>query len=66
MQKLIKYIATAAVIYLVLLGALGVLGLLILGFSALKAALDMPLWVPLASLALVSLAGAAAERIGGR
>ena len=29
-----------------------------------KAALDMPLWVPLAFLALVSLAGAAAERSG--
>lgn len=66
MQKLIKYIATAAGIYLVLLGALGVLGLLILGFSALKAALDMPLWVPLAFLALTSLAGAAAERSSGR
>ncbi len=64
MQKLIKYIATAAGIYLVLLGALGVLGLLILGFSALKAVLDMPLWAPLAFLALVSLAGAAAERSG--
>lgn len=61
MQKLIKYIATAAGICLVLLGALG---LLILGFSALKAVLDMPLWVPLAFLALVSLAGAAAERSG--
>lgn len=66
MQKLIKYIVTAAMIYLVLLGALGVLGLLILGFSALKAALDMPIWVPLAFLALASLAGAAAERSGGR
>lgn len=66
MQKLIKYIATAAGIYLVLLGALGVLGLLILGFSALKAVLDMPLWVPLAFLALTSLAGAAAERSGDR
>ena len=64
MQKLIKYIATAAGIYLVLLGALGVLGLLILGFSALKAALDMPLWVPLAFLALVSLPGAAGGRGG--
>lgn len=48
-------------IYLVLLGALGVLGLLILGFSALKAVLDMPLWVPLAFVALVSLAAAIAE-----
>lgn len=64
MQKLIKYIATAAGIYLVMLGMLGGLGLLILGFSALKAALDMPIWVPLAFLALVSLAGAAAERSG--
>ena len=64
MQKLIKYIATDAGIYLVMLGMLGGLGLLILGFSALKAALDTPLWVPLAFLALVSLAGAAAERSG--
>ena len=44
----------------------GVLGLLILGFSAIKAVLDIPLWVPLAFLALTSLAGAAAERSGGR
>ena len=64
MQKLIKYIATAAMIYLVLLGALGVLGLLILGFSALKAVLNIPIRVPLAFFALVSLAGAAAERSG--
>ena len=64
MQKLIKYIVTAAMIYLVLLGALGVLGLLILGFSALKAVLNIPIRVPLAFLALVSLAGAAAERSG--
>lgn len=64
MQKLIKYIATAAGIYLVMLGMLGGLGLLILGFSAIKAVLHMPIWVPLAFFALVSLAGAAAERSG--
>lgn len=64
MQRLIKYIATAVRIYLVLLGVLGGLGLLILGFSVLKAVLDIPIRVPLAFLALASLAGAAAERSG--
>ena len=64
MQKLSKYIATAAGIYLVLLGVLGGLGLLILGFSAIKAVLHIPIRVLLAFLALASLAGAAAERSG--
>lgn len=58
------YIITAAAIFLIICGLFATLGLFVLGFSALKAALDMPLWVPLAFLALVSLAGAAAERSG--
>lgn len=58
------YIITAATVFLIICGLFASFGLLMLGFSAVTAMLNIPPWVPLAFLALVSLAGAAAERSG--
>lgn len=56
------YICTAAAIFLIICGLFASFGLLMLGFSAVTAMLNIPPWVPLAFIALVSLAGAIAER----
>lgn len=58
------YIITAATVFLVICGLFASFGLLMLGFSTITAMLNIPPWVPLAFFALVSLAGAAAERSG--
>lgn len=58
------YIATAAAIFLVICGLVAAFGLLILGWSAVTAMLNIPPWVPLVFAALASVAGAAAERRG--
>ena len=59
-----RYIITAAAIFLVICGLIAAFGVLILGFSAVTAMLNIPPWVPLVFAALVSVAGAAAERSG--
>ena len=59
---MIHCICTAAALFLVICGLFATLGLFVLGFSAVTAMLNIPPWVPLAFIALVSLAGAIAER----
>lgn len=63
---MIHCICTAAALFLIICGLLSTIGLFVLGWYAIIAVLQIPAWVPLAFLALVSLAGAAAERSGGR
>lgn len=55
------YICTAAAIFLIICGLFATLGLFVLGFSAVTAMLNIPPWVLLAFIALVSIAGAIAE-----
>lgn len=55
------YIITAATIFLIICGLFASFGLLMLGFSAIAAMLNIPPWVPLVFVALVSVAGAIAE-----
>lgn len=55
------YIITAAAIFIVICGLFASFGLLILGWSAVVAVLNIPPWVPLVFAALVSVAGAIAE-----
>ena len=55
------YIITAAAIFLVICGLIAAFGMLILGFSAVTAMLNIPPWVPLVFAALASAAGAIAE-----
>lgn len=61
---MIHCICTAAAIFLIICGLFATLGLFVLGFSAVTAMLNIPPWVPLVFAALVSVAGAAAERSG--
>lgn len=55
------YIITAAAIFLIIFGLIAAFGLLILGWSAITAILNIPAWVPLVFAALASVAGAIAE-----
>lgn len=55
------YIITAAAVFIIVCGLIAAFGLLILGWSAVTAVLNIPAWVPLAFVALVSVAGAIAE-----
>lgn len=60
------YIITAATIFLIICGLFASFGLLMLGFSAVTAILNIPPWVPLVFAALASAAGAIAEGMGFR
>lgn len=57
-------IITAAAIFLIICGLFASFGLLMLGFSAVTAILNIPPWVPLVFAALASVAGAVAEGRG--
>lgn len=59
---MIHCICTAAALFLVICGLLSTIGLFVLGWYAIIAVLQIPPWVPLAFIALVSIAGAIAER----
>ena len=58
---MIHCICTAAALFLNICGLLSTIGLFVLGWYAIIAVLQIPAWVPLAFIALVSLAGAIAE-----
>lgn len=58
---MIHCICTAAALFLIICGLLSTIGLFVLGWYAIIAVLQIPAWVPLAFIALVSLAGAIAE-----
>lgn len=58
---MIHCIITAATVFLVICGLFAAFGLLILGWSAVTAMLNIPPWVPLVFAALASAAGAVAE-----
>ena len=58
------YICTAAAIFLIVCGLIAAFGVLILGFSAVTAMLNIPPWVPLVFAALASAAGAIADGRG--
>lgn len=55
------YIITAAALFLIVCGLISTLGLFILGWSTIAAVLNIPPWLPLVFVALVSIAGAIAE-----
>ena len=58
---MIHCICTAVAIFLIICGLIAAFGVLILGFSAVTAMLNIPPWVPLVLAALASAAGAIAE-----
>ena len=58
---MIHCICTAAALFLVICGLLSTIGLFVLGWYAIIAVLQIPAWVPLVFVALVSLAAAIAE-----